>query len=168
MPERIVAFPPVAPPDARVLVLGSMPSVESLKQGFYYGHPRNAFWRILADIYGEPFPADIPARVSILTRHGIALWDVLESCERAGSLDSAIRSPRPNDFGTLFRRCPGIRRVLFNGATAENLFMKHGREWLDGREHARMPSTSPAYTLSYERKLAQWRQALICYEHESL
>ena len=167
MPERIVAFPPVAPPEAWALVLGSMPSVESLKQGFYYGHPRNAFWRILADVYGEPFPADIPARVSILTRHGIALWDVLESCERAGSLDSAIRSPRPNDFGTLFRHCPGIRRVLFNGATAENLFLKHGGEWLDGRESARMPSTSPAYTLSYERKLAQWRQAL-SYEHESL
>ena len=167
MPDRIVAFPPVAPPDARVLVLGSMPSVESLRMGFYYGHPRNAFWRILSDVFGEPFPVDIPARVSILEKHDIALWDVLESCERAGSLDSAIRAPKPNDFDGLFRRCPKIRRVLFNGATAHGLFMKHGRQWLDGREWARMPSTSPAYTLSYERKLAQWRQALD-YEHESL
>ncbi len=160
MGERIVAFPPVAPPKARVLVLGSMPSVESLNQGFYYAHPRNAFWRIMAEVFGEPFPADIPARVALLERHDIALWDVLESCERRGSLDSAIREPAANDFDGLFRRCPRIERVLFNGGTAERLFMKHGAAYLAGREWARMPSTSPAYTLSYERKLTQWRQAL--------
>ena len=160
MGERIVAFPPVAPPGARVLVLGSMPSVESLNQGFYYAHPRNAFWRIVAQIYGEPFPEDIPGRVALLERHDIALWDVLESCEREGSLDSAIREPAVNDFGKLFDRCPKIDRVLFNGDTAERLFLKHGAAFLAGREWARMPSTSPAYTLSYERKLALWRQAL--------
>ena len=96
MAERITAFPPVAPPGARVLILGSMPSVESLNQGFYYAHPRNAFWRILADVYGEPLPVDIPGKVALLTRHDIALWDVLQSCERQGSLDSAIRQPTPN------------------------------------------------------------------------
>ncbi len=160
MGERIVAFPPVAPPRARVLVLGSMPSVESLNQGFYYAHPRNAFWRIMAEVFGEPFPEDIPARVALLERHGVALWDVLESCEREGSLDSAIREPTMNDFDALFERCPKIDRVLFNGGTAERLFMKRGAAYLAGREWARMPSTSPAYTLSYERKLAQWRQAL--------
>ncbi len=160
MGERIVAFPPVTPPGARVLVLGSMPSVESLNQGFYYAHPRNAFWRIVAQIYGEPFPDDIPGRVALLERHDIALWDVLESCEREGSLDSAIREPAVNDFGKLFDRCPKIDRVLFNGGTAERLFLKHGAAYLAGREWARMPSTSPAYTLSYERKLALWRQAL--------
>ena len=107
MSERIVAFEPVAPPGARVLVLGSMPSVESLNQGFYYAHPRNAFWRILAEVWGEPFPGDVPGRIALLTRHDIALWDVLKSCERQGSLDSAIRRPTPNDFGELFRRCGG-------------------------------------------------------------
>ena len=160
MPGRIVAFPPVAPPAARVLILGSMPSVESLNQGFYYAHPRNAFWRILAEVYGEPFPGDIPARVALLHRHGLALWDVLQSCEREGSLDSAIRRPEVNDFNGLFRRCPGIGKILFNGGAACELFRRRAPEYLAGRSWARMPSTSPAYTLTYERKLALWRQAL--------
>jgi len=161
MAQRITAFPPVAPPGARVLVLGSMPSVESLNQGFYYAHPRNAFWRILAEVYGEPFPGDIPARVALLERHDVALWDVLQSCEREGSLDSAIRQPEPNDFEGLFRACPGIRRILLNGGTAARLFLKHGASFLEGRSWTRLPSTSPAYTLSYERKLALWRAALL-------
>ncbi|MER2144176.1 MAG: DNA-deoxyinosine glycosylase [Eubacteriales bacterium] len=167
MSERITAFPPVAPAGARVLILGSMPSVESLNQGFYYAHPRNAFWHILADVYGEPLPVDIPGKVALLTRHDIALWDVLQSCERQGSLDNAIRQPTPNDFGSLFLRCSGIRQIRFNGGTAERLFMKWGRPFTEGRDCRRVPSSSPAYTLSYERKLAQWRQALN-YEYESL
>ncbi|MBQ3478522.1 MAG: DNA-deoxyinosine glycosylase, partial [Clostridia bacterium] len=90
MSGRIIAFEPVAPPGARALILGSMPSVESLNQGFYDAHPRNAFWHILAQICNEPFPEDIPARIALLERHDLALWDVLASCERQGSLDSAI------------------------------------------------------------------------------
>ncbi len=167
MSDRIIAFPPVAPPHAGTLILGSMPSVESLNQGFYYAHPRNAFWRIVSQSFGEPFPKDIPERIALLERHDIALWDVLQSCERRGSLDSAIREPQPNDFDALFSRCPEIDRILFNGGTAARLFMKWGGSHLAGRSWARMPSTSPAYTLSYERKLAQWRQALR-YGHESL
>lgn len=160
MSDRIVAFPPVAPPEARLLILGSMPSVESLNQGFYYAHPRNAFWRILAEVFAEPFPRDIPERIALLERHNLALWDALHSCEREGSLDSAIREPAPNDFSALFERCPGIGRILFNGGTAERMFRRYCDRWLQGRAWARMPSTSPAYTLSYERKLAQWREAL--------
>ena len=160
MSERIVAFGPVAPPDARVLVLGSMPSAKSLEQGFYYAHPQNAFWRIMAQALDEPFCEDIDGRRALLWRHGIALWDVLESCERVGSLDSAIRKPCLNDFDGLFQRCPCIARVLFNGAFAQRLFMTHCAQYLEGRSWARMPSTSPAYTLSYERKLAQWREGL--------
>ena len=160
MAERIIAFAPVAPPGARLLILGSMPSVESLNQGFYYAHPRNAFWRILAEVYAEPFPEDIPGRIALLHRHDIALWDVLHSCQRQGSLDSAIREAKVHNFAGLFDRCPGIERILFNGATAHNLFVKHASRYLDGRQWVRMPSTSPAYTLSYERKLAQWRDGL--------
>ena len=160
MPGRIIAFEPVAPPGAHLLILGSMPSVESLNQGFYYAHPRNAFWRIMAEVFGEPFPEDIPARIALLHRHGIALWDVLHSCQREGSLDSAIREPMVNDFAGLFERCPDIGKILFNGATAYDLFMRHAGEYLNGRSWARMPSTSPAYTISYERKLAQWRDGL--------
>ena len=160
MDGRITAFPPVAPPGARVLVLGSMPSVESLNQGFYYAHPRNAFWRILAEVYAEPLPGDVAGKVSLLERHGIALWDSLQSCQRQGSLDSAIREPLSNDFGGLFRRCPGIGRILFNGGTAQRMFEKYCKEYMAGRRCVRLPSTSPAYTLSYERKLALWREAL--------
>ena len=160
MSGRIDAFPPVAREDARVLILGSMPSVESLRQGFYYGHPRNAFWRILAEVFEAPLPRDVPAKRALLADNGVALWDVLQSCEREGSLDSAIRDPRPNDFAALFAACPGIQRVLFNGGIARTLFQRHCSAYLQGRDWAQMPSTSPAYTLSYERKLAQWRAAL--------
>lgn len=160
VPERIVAFPPVAPPGARVLILGSMPSEASLRQGFYYGHPRNAFWRILSDAFGAPLPESVPEKVALLEANGVALWDVLHSCVREGSLDSAIRDMEVNDFSALFRRCPGVRRVLLNGGTARRVFLKYGAQALEGREWVALPSTSPAYTLAYERKLAQWRQAL--------
>lgn len=160
MDRRIIAFEPVAPPNARILILGSMPSVESLNQGFYYAHPRNAFWRILAQVYGEAVPQAVPEKIALLQRQGLALWDALQSCEREGSLDSAIRDPRANDFAALFDRCAGIRRILFNGGTAQRLFMKAGGAYAQGRDCRRLPSTSPAYTLSYERKLALWREAL--------
>ncbi len=167
MSERLVAFPPVCREDARVLILGSMPSVASLQEGFYYGHPRNAFWRILAEVFNAPLPSDIESKKALLTGNRIALWDALNACQREGSLDSAIREPELNDFGALFTRCPCIEKVLFNGGTAHRLFMKRGAGFLTGRRWAVMPSTSPAYTLSYERKLALWRQALV--EHyESL
>lgn len=155
-----MAFPPVCRPDARILILGSMPSVASLEVGFYYGHPRNAFWHILAEIYGAPLPETIDEKKALIIDHQLALWDSLTACEREGSLDSAIRQPELNDFAGLFRACPDIRRVLFNGGTAHRLFMRAGRPLLEGREWRVMPSTSPAYTLSYERKLALWRQAL--------
>lgn len=161
MSARIVAFPPVARPDARILILGSMPSVASLKEGFYYGHPRNAFWRILAEVFGAPVPETIDQKRALIADHRLALWDALNACEREGSLDSAIRRPELNDFAALFRECPEIERVLFNGGTAHRLFVKTGGALLRGRDVRVMPSTSPAYTLAYERKLAQWRQALI-------
>lgn len=161
MSGRIVAFPPVARPDARILILGSMPSAASLAAGFYYGHPRNAFWRILSEVFGEPVPETIEQKRALIVDHQLALWDSLRACEREGSLDSAIRQPELNDFGALFAMCPDINRVLFNGSTAHRLFFKTGKSYLEGREWRVMPSTSPAYTLSYERKLAQWRQALI-------
>lgn len=161
MSARIVAFPPVAREDARILILGSMPSVKSLEAGFYYGHPRNAFWRILSEVFHEPLPETVERKRALILNHRLALWDSLTACVREGSLDSAIREPEPNDFSALFRQCPRIQRVLFNGGAAHRLFMKSGGRFLEGRTWAVMPSTSPAYTLSYERKLAQWRQALI-------
>ncbi len=155
---RIYGFPPVADANSRVLILGSMPSVKSLEDGFYYGHPRNAFWHVLSDVFTEPLPVDIPAKKHLLLRHGIALWDVIASCERNGSLDSAIRRDEPNDFSAFFAEHPGIRAVLVNGGLAAQKFKPALAE---GRPIVRLPSTSPAYTLSYDKKRAAWRSALM-------
>ena len=160
MAERIFGFPPVARSDARVLILGSMPSVESLRRSFYYAHPRNAFWPMMAEILGEARPESIEEKAAMLTRHRIALWDTVESCERAGSLDSAIRSARANDFAAFYGRCPEIRFVFFNGAAAEQLYRRLVARRDDARSFFRLPSTSPAYTLRYEEKKAAWERAL--------
>lgn len=156
--DRLTGFPPVWRGDARVLILGSMPSVESLRQGFYYAHPRNAFWPMMAEIFGERCPETIEEKKDLLIRHRIALWDSAQSCRREGSLDSAIRNPRINDFDTLYKNCPGITHVLFNGAAAMQLYGKI-REG-DARCYLRLPSTSPAYTLRTAEKKRLWEQAL--------
>lgn len=160
MDQRITGFAPVWRDDARVLILGSMPSVESLNQSFYYAHPRNAFWPMLSQILGEETPASIEDKKAMLIRHGIALWDTVESCERQGSLDSNIRGARANDFEYLYKNCPGIRYVFFNGGTAEQLYKRLVAKADERFIFRRMPSTSPAYTLKYESKLAAWKQAL--------
>ena len=160
MAGRTCCFPPVWREDAKVLILGSMPSVESLRQGFYYAHPRNAFWPMMAEILGEGAPASIEEKKAMLIRHRIALWDSAQSCEREGSLDSAIREALPNDFEMLYANCPGIRHVLFNGAAAFDLYKKLVAKADAQRAFHRMPSTSPAYTLKYESKRAAWEQAL--------
>ena len=160
MPERIFSFGPVWRSDAKILILGSMPSVESLRQGFYYAHPRNAFWPMMAEILGEAAPRSIEEKKEMLVSHRIALWDSAHSCEREGSLDSAIRAPRANDFSALYRDCPGVRHVFFNGAAAYELYRKLVARQDAQRVFHRMPSTSPAYTMKYEEKRDIWNQAL--------
>ena len=157
---RIYGFEPVYRSDARLLILGSMPSVESLHQSFYYAHPRNCFWPMMAQILGEANPQDIEEKKRMLIRHRIALWDTVHSCLREGSLDSAIRSAQPNDFEFLYQNCPQIHHVIFNGAAAQQLYQRLVSRQ-DGRfVFSRMPSTSPAYTLKYENKLAAWFKAV--------
>ena len=160
MPEQIFSYAPVIDADCRILVLGTMPSAESLRQGFYYAHPRNAFWRIVAETFGEPMPASVEAKRALLLQHHIALWDVLASCERQGSLDSAIVRPEPNDIPGLLRASPGIGKICLNGGTAAKLFEKYVGSGVGERPRQRLPSTSPAYTLSYAQKLAAWSAAL--------
>lgn len=160
MEERIYGFAPVFREDARLLILGSMPSVESLNHNFYYAHPRNCFWPMLAQILGEAAPSAIEDKKALLIRHGIALWDTVHSCLREGSLDSAIRSAEPNDFDSLYRCCPEIRTVLFNGAASEQLYRRLVSRQDTRFIFRRMPSTSPAYTLKYENKLSAWQQAV--------
>jgi double-stranded uracil-DNA glycosylase len=159
------SFPPIARADARLLILGSMPGQASLAAREYYAHPRNAFWPIMATLLG--FAADSPyaERTCALRAASIALWDVLDSCKRPGSLDSAIvrQSTAVNDFAGFFRSHPEIHHVFFNGVTAESIFRKHVLSKPDrsGLTLVRLPSTSPAHAgLSRDAKLDQWRSIL--------
>jgi hypoxanthine-DNA glycosylase len=149
-------FPPVIDGTVETLILGSFPGVASLGKQQYYGHPQNQFWRLVGAVIGEPLPEmDYAARLRTLLAHRIGLWDVLGSCSRKGSLDANIRNPRPNDLVRVTGVAPNLRRIFFNGKTAGRF------EWQFagcGYEIAMLPSSSPAYTLSFEEKLEQWRQ----------
>lgn len=157
-------FGPVYAPDARILILGSMPGAESLRRGQYYAHPRNAFWPIMGALVGAGPDIPYAARVERLRARRIALWDVVERCRRSGSLDTSIEadSIRANDIPALLAECPGIHTVFFNGRTAEALFRRHvAPAWPDGPplERRYLPSTSPAHAaLSFHSKLAAWNR----------
>ena len=153
------SFEPVFDEGARVLIVGSMPSVKSLEDAQYYAHPRNAFWPILFDVFGEAPSRDYERKKALIRAHHLALWDAAAVCEREGSLDSNMRGVVYNDFGRLYDRCPNIETVLCNGATAHKLFLKSG--WAGERRVIRMPSTSPAYTLPYAKKLETWKETLL-------
>jgi hypoxanthine-DNA glycosylase len=154
-------LPPIIDDGARVLILGNMPSVMSLGAREYYANPRNAFWRITGEIFGFDASAPYEVRTAALTAHGVAVWDVLRSCRRVGSLDSAVEpnSMVPNNFGQLFERHPRIARVYFNGAAAEKNFNRLVRVAPDF-QYRRLPSSSPAQTMPYAVKLATWREVI--------
>lgn len=148
---------------ARILILGSMPSVRSLQKQQYYAHPRNAFWRIMAALFNANQPLDYEQGQYILQREGIVVWDVLESCQRSGSLDSAIvkDSVVVNDFIGFFESFEHVNDVFFNGGMAECLYKQY--VWNDlpvvykTLHYKKLPSTSPAYAaMSYESKLSHW------------
>ena len=162
---RVQCFPPVAGAGARRLVLGSMPGKASLEAARYYAHERNAFWRIMGDLVGAGPDLPYPLRLERLKAAGIALWDVMASCERKGSLDADIvgESIEVNDFPGFLADHPEVNRIFFNGAAAEASF----RRWVLPRLPApvprllRLPSTSPAHAArSYADKLAAWSAIL--------
>ena len=160
---RITSFAPVADANARMLILGSMPGKESLRQQQYYAHPHNTFWKIMGDIVGAHPALPYVERLQCLKDGSIALWDVLHSCEREGSLDSDIEQEAPNDFAAFFAQHPHIAHVYFNGAKAEQSFKKFvlGKQQLPPLEFMRLPSTSPAHAgMRYEEKLKMWREAI--------
>lgn len=154
-------LPPVVDERARVLILGSFPSAQSLAAGQYYANPRNAFWHIAGELLGFDAATPYEARLAALRSRGVALWDVLSSCRRVGSADSAI-DPKTlvvNDFADFYARYPTIVQVYFNGAKAEEVYRR--------RAHApprlgyqRLPSTSPAHATKPGVKLAAWRAPL--------
>jgi hypoxanthine-DNA glycosylase len=164
---KVRGFAPIADAKARVLILGSMPGEASLAAGQYYAHPQNLFWRILGEITGATPSLPYAARARALKSRGIALWDVLESCAREGSLDSAIddASIGANDFASFYRAHPRIAHVFFNGAKAEACYRKHVLPLLADApappSSHRLPSTSPANaSMPRARKLQVWKQAL--------
>ena len=164
---RVRSFPPIEDGRARVLVLGSMPGAASLAAGRYYAHPRNLFWPILCDLLGADPALPYAARTRLLKANGIALWDVLESCVREGSLDSSIEdsTAAANDFASFYREHPRISQVFFNGAKAESAYRRHVRaavrETGRPRIYVRLPSTSPAHAaLSFAQKRDAWRAVM--------
>jgi len=160
----IDGFAPIASPNATVLILGSMPSVASLSKQQYYGHPKNAFWPIMAALFDVEPELCYQQRKAMLTANGIAVWDVLQSCYRSGSLDANIdpASMKLNDFVGFFTEYNGIRRVFFNGGTAEKVYKKYSLPLLNQRfsylDYLRLPSTSPAHAaLTWAQKLEAWK-----------
>lgn len=164
--SRVQGFPPLIGTGARVLVLGSMPGVASLRQQQYYGHPRNAFWPIAGAVCGFDVQADYQTRCDALMASEIGLWDVLQACERPGSLDASIdaNSIVPNDFQMFFRMYPSIERVCFNGAKASAVYRRHVLPTLDqsrALQYVDLPSTSPAHAaMSLAEKMLVWQCGL--------
>jgi TDG/mug DNA glycosylase family protein len=160
----ICSFGPIAAPNARVLVLGTVPSIASLAKQQYYGHPQNAFWHIMGRLFGAGRELPYEERKAILCAHGVAVWDVLRESYREGSLDASIevKSESPNDFVTFLQDHPTIRSIFFNGHKAETAFRRHVLPLVSNidREfrYLRLPSTSPAHAgRNFEEKLSAWR-----------
>ncbi|MDT8405824.1 MAG: DNA-deoxyinosine glycosylase [Methylococcales bacterium] len=160
----IQSFPPLARTDATVLILGSMPGQASLKAQQYYAHPRNAFWAIISDFIGIAPSTEYAQRCHSLLAHQIAVWDVLASCQRPGSLDANIvaGSLIVNDLPGFLAQHSSIHSILFNGRTAEKLFHQHVKAMLKRPYHYQhLPSTSPAHARqSLAQKQTHWLQAL--------
>lgn len=142
MEHIIHSIEPVFDAESRVLILGTMPSPKSREVQFYYGHPQNRFWRVLAAVLGEEVPQSVPEKKAMLLRHRIALWDVLAECEITGASDSSIRNPVANDLSVILNHAP-VQAVFTTGATAWKLYTRLQKPHT-GIEAVRLPSTSPA------------------------
>lgn len=155
--ERKQCFAPVVNANTRLLVLGSLPGEKSLAQAQYYAHPQNRFWMLMSAVIGIGLvPLPYEERLQTLLRHGVGLWDVVAQAHRTGSLDSAIRHRDDNDLPALLANHPHITAIAFNGGTAHKLGLKVLGEHATRYRIAALPSSSPAYTLAYGEKLAQW------------
>ncbi len=158
------SFPPLVGSNPKVLILGSMPGIASLQAQQYYAHPRNAFWPIMAEIFGLDINTPYPHRCQLLTVKGVAVWDVLKACHRPGSLDQHIdpNTVEANDFKAFFSHHLNIKAVFFNGAKAEQLFKRFASPNLGPTQQAlsyqRLPSTSPAHAaMTFEQKMTAWK-----------
>lgn len=155
-------FGPVYDNHSRILILGSMPSVKSREQQFYYGHPQNRFWKVLSAVLGEAEPDTIAEKKDFLLRNNVALWDVIASCDIIGSSDSSIKNVKENDMNIILSAAE-INTIFLNGGKAHELFMKYCGQYVHENEPAlvKLPSTSPANAAwSLERLTNTWRDAI--------
>lgn len=152
---NISSFLPIIDKESKILILGSIPGVKSLEMQQYYAHPQNKFWKIIFELFNEKFTTDYDERIKILEKHHIALWDVIDTCERKGSLDSEIRNEEANDIQQLLQNYPSIKAIFCNGQKSFKNLQK-----IMGKECAIplfvLPSTSPLHTISFEKKLREW------------
>ena len=158
--EQLVhPFPPTWDEHSEILILGSFPSVKSRAMAYFYGHPQNRFWRVVAALYEDDIPQTVEERRAFLLRHHIALWDVIASCTIVGSSDSSIRDAVPNDIRPILAGAP-IHRIYTNGQTSFRLYRKYILPEI-GREAVCLPSTSPANAAwSFDRLLSAWSAIL--------
>ncbi|WP_343614849.1 DNA-deoxyinosine glycosylase [Flavobacterium sp.] len=151
------SFSPISSPNSNILILGTMPGTKSLELNQYYGHSQNNFWKFLFTIFNEDFSTDYDIRKKLLLKNNVALWDVLQYCDRVGSLDSAIKNEIANDFETFLKNHPNIKTILFNGQKAAAFFKKYvhlQKEY----NLITLPSTSPANaSKTYKSKLEEWK-----------
>ncbi len=158
-------FEPVYDGRSRILILGSFPSVRSREQQFYYGHPMNRFWKVLANILQTQVPQSVEEKKEMLLFHRIAVWDVIRSCDIKGSSDSSIRNAEPTDVAGLLKQTK-IDRIYANGVTAAKLYQRYQQEGT-GIDIVTLPSTSPANAAFSMEKLVQaWGGALKTAEKE--
>lgn len=154
-------FEPVFDENSRILILGSFPSVKSREQQFYYGHPQNRFWKVIAGLTNSPVPQSIEEKKRMLLENGIAIWDVIAECEIIGSSDSSIRNVVPADLQQVLQAAP-VRQIYANGNTAKKLYEKFQKKSC-GREIIGLPSTSPANAaFSVERLMKSWERIVRC------
>ena len=152
-------FEPVYNEESKILILGTFPSVKSREQGFYYGHPQNRFWKLLAQICQCPVPESIEAKKKMLLDNHIAIWDVIASCKIVGSSDSSIKDVVPTDLSRILEAAP-IERIYANGAIAAKLYEKYQKD-RTSREIIKLPSTSPANAAwNMERLYEAWKDCI--------
>lgn len=151
---------PVYDKNSKVLILGSFPSVKSREANFFYGHPQNRFWKVLAAVFEADVPITVEEKRTFLLAHGVAVWDVIKSCDIVGSSDSSIKNVVPNDLREILNNAD-IRQIFVNGKTAEQYYKKYIEKEI-GRKATCLPSTSPANAVwNVEKLVKEWKQILL-------
>ena len=153
-------IPPVFDKNSKILILGSFPSVKSREDKFFYAHPQNRFWKVLAAVFDDNIPVSVEEKKTFLYSNGIALWDVIASCDIEGSSDVSIKNAKANDISVILENCR-IEKIFVNGRTAQRLYEKH-IEPVTGRKASYLPSTSPANaSASLEELKRIWKDSII-------